>query len=157
MTMIIYIVLFVLLLALTFMSFKKFSNNIFCFGVPILGFAIMVLNCLNYDIGKKLLVIFGIAAVAGLALWIVIAYYRREEQNSTNRGNAFVGGITSRLAGVFDNDGTNNLVQGLKQKADSRLQLSAEEPEIAIGGKIFNAVYFIAVLVLTIIIAIRNR
>lgn len=157
MTMIIYIVLFVLLLTLTFMSFKKFSNNIFCFGTPILGFVIMVLSYLKFDIDKKLLIIFGIAAVAGLILWIVIAYYRRAEQNSTNRGNAFVGGITSRLAGVFDNDGTNNLVQGLKQKADSRLQLSAEEPEIAVGGKFFNAVYFIAVLVLTIISAIRNR
>src|SRR3712207_4490188 len=95
---ILYIILFVILAAITFKSFGQYSSNIFCFGAPILGFAIMVLNFLNYDISTKFLVIFGIAAIVGLVLWIVIARYRCEEQNSTYTSNALVGGITSRLA-----------------------------------------------------------
>lgn len=161
MIMIIYIVLFVLLLALTFMSFKKFSNNIFCFGTPILGFAIMVLNCFFLNARLKFPIIFGLMLIAGIVLWVIAAKERTEALNSCSKMNRVLG-ATKKIAAFalgflsVRNDDPDLFDVGVDVENDPR-RFYVDEPSIAIGGKIFNAVYSVSVLVFTIIIAIGNR
>lgn len=161
MTMIIYIILFVLLAALTIKSFGQFSNNIFCFGAPILGFAIMVLNFFQLKTGLRFPIIFGVVLVVVILLWISVAKERMETLASCGRKNMILG-VTKKLVGFafgYASEKKNNeTLFNIGRNVESNpSRFYADEPSIAIGGKIFNAVYSVSVLVFTIIIAIGNR